>query len=321
MRRKITAILIMGLMMCFTGCSGGSGTSDYDYAGNSSNWSQSEAESSGKPGAVSDGAGQSVSDEEDAQQTAQRDINLEMLVYKCNMNIDVLEFDKAVADFRSLLETYGGFVENETYSDDQGTVNYYRKDQQVWHNYNATVRVPSKNYKSFTEGVSGIGDLRSRVAKVENVSTEYRDAKTTLAIYEAKQERYLKLLTTIEDDAYAIEVERELTNIEIEIARLKTRMSKIETDVAYSYVDVRIHEVKEYQAEPVKTDTFAQRLDSVFHESWDSFFGYAEKCIFVLVYLLPYIIIMALCTLIVLLILQKKYKIFKKKNTPPIEKG
>lgn len=319
MRRKITAILIIGLMMCFTGCSSSSGTSD--YVGDSSNKNQPGAESFGKPSAVGDGAGQSGSGEEDVQQTAQRDINLEMLVYKCSMNIDVLEFDKAVADFRSLLETYGGFVENETYSDDQGTVNYYRKDQQVWHNYDATVRVPSKNYKSFTEGVSGIGDLRNRVAKVENVSTEYRDAKTTLAIYEAKQERYLKLLATIEDEAYAIEVERELTNIEIEIATLKTRMAQIETDVAYSYVDVRIHEVKEYQAEPVKTDTFAQRLNSVFHDSWNSFFGYAEKSIFVLVYLLPYIIIMGLCTLIVLLILQKKYRIFKKKNTQPINKG
>lgn len=311
MRRKITAVLILGLMMCLTGCSGGSESSGYDYSSPNLSYGQ---EDYNKPDAVGDGADQYESGEEGAQQTAKRDIDLEMLVYRCSMSIDVLEFDRAVTDFRSLLETYGGFVENERYSDDQGNVNYYRKDQQVWHNYSATVRVPSSSYKSFTEGVAGIGDLRSRVANVENVSTEYRDAKTTLAIYEAKQERYLKLLTTIEDEAYAIEVERELTNIEIEIARLKTRMSKIETDVAYSYVDVTIHEVKEYRAEPVQTDTFAQRLSSVFHDSWDSFFGFAEKGLFVLVYLLPYLLITGVCALILLLILNRKYKIFKKKN-------
>lgn len=314
MKRKITACLIIGMMLCVTGCSGGPSGAEDNSVHSSPNYNYEGAESYEKPDAVGGGAESKEPDGSGDDQQAQHALDMEMLVYTCDMSIDVLEFDQAVADFRSLLETYGGFVANESYSDDQGNVNYYRKDQQVWHNYVATVRVPSKNYKAFTEGVAGIGDLRNRTAKVENVSTEYRDAKTTLAIYEAKQERYLNLLKTITDEAYAIEVESELTDIEIEIAKLKTRMSDIETDVAYSYVNVKLHEVREYTAEPVQTDTFAQRLKSVANKSWANFLSFAEKCLFVLIYMLPYIIIAAVIAVIVLAILNKKYKIFRKKK-------
>ena len=62
----------------------------------------------------------------------------------------------------------------------------------------------------------------------------------------------------MKSESEAISVENELTNIQVEIAKIKTRMNNIENDVAYSYIDLTVNEVREYTAEPVieKTDTF-----------------------------------------------------------------
>lgn len=304
MKRKITTALMLGLMLCVTGCSSGSGSS-VDGAASSPNYNGGEGYE--QPDAVGSGVGNKNSGSDKSQQT-QKALEMDMLVYSCDMSVDVLEFDKAIEDFRSLMETYGGFLANEKYSDDQGDVSYYRRDQEVWHDYVATVRIPSKDYEAFIEGVAGLGDLRKRTSKVENVSNEYRDAKATLAIYEAKQERYLNLLKTIVDDAYALEVEKELTAIEIEIAKLKTQMKNIETDVAYSYVNVRLHEVREYIEEPAKTDTFGQRLKVSFYKSWSTFVIVMEKCLIVLIYLLPYLIISAVITVVILRIVSRASK-------------
>ncbi len=322
MRRSAIVFLLLFSVICLFGCSSSSGSSAGSAANNYNSGVKDHVsgdpiyEESSQPGEGSsadmEGGGQNGAEE--LQQVTERTINQEMLVYTCSISIDVLEFDEAVDSFRSLLEEYEGFVEHENYSDDKGSVSYYQENAEVWHDYTATVRVPSSRYEDFTESISGIGDLRSKNAQVENVSQEYTDAQTTLAIYEAKQERYLNMLSTITDEAYALEVENQLTELEIQIAQLKTRMNDIETDVAYSYVNISIHEVKEYEKKPVKTDTFRQRLGNTINRSWGGFLEFAEAVLFMVIYLFPYMVIVGMIILIVLLCLNRKYKIFGRKK-------
>ena len=158
-----------------------------------------------------------------------------------------------------------------------------------------------------------LGDLRSKNASVTNMSQEYSDLSTTLAIYEAKEARYLALLADITEDEYAIAVEKELTDIQIQIANLKTRMNTIETDVAYSYVYFTLNEVKEYKAEPVKTDTFAERLSSTLSSAGEGFLSFLEWLLFVIIYLAPYLVFLGIVAAVVIFIAKsvKKHKIAK----------
>lgn len=326
MKRIEIVLLLVFTILCLSGCAGGS-VSSSDSSGNHYDTDISgdiSYEDNAKPGQELVGEGtiqnSESADSGSVQQTAERKINREMLVYTCSIRMDVLEFDEAVDSFRAILEEYEGFVEHENYTDNKGSVNYYQTGDDVWHDYTATVRVPSSKYEAFTESISEIGDLRSKNAEVENVSQEYTDAQTTLAIYEAKKERYLNLLSTITDESYALEVENQLTELEIQIAQLKTRINDIETDVAYSYVNVAIHEVKEYDKKPEKTDTFLQRMGNAMNKSWSNFLELSEKLLYVIIYLLPYMIIVVIVLFIVLLCLNRKYKIFgkkKKTNIPP----
>lgn len=232
----------------------------------------------------------------------------EMLVYYCTMSIDTLNFEESVNAFKSQLDMYGGFIEQENYSDGGSTGYWYTSNSEKWQSYSATLRIPSKNYDDFCNSASELGDVRSKSARVENVSQEYRDLGTTLEIYEAKEDRYIALLSTITEDEYAVAVERELTDIQIQIANIRTRMNAIETDVAYSYVYMTINEVKEYVSEPAKTDTFLDRLAVTLKDAGSGFLNFLEELLFLIIYLAPYLVLIG----IVVFIVRKIIKKFKK---------
>ncbi len=243
-------------------------------------------------------------------------IDKEMLVYSCTMGVDVLDFDAATNKLKAALTQYQGFVEVEQYNDGGSSSRWYDENEQKWSTYTATVRVPSRVYDDFCSAVSELGDLRSKKASAENVSQEYNDLSTTLEIYEKKEDRYLEMLSNVKDEANAVAIEEKLTSIQVEIAKLKTRMSDIKKDVAYSYVYVTLNEVKEYQAAPVKKDTFGARLLNTLKNTGTGFLNFLEELLFLCIYLLPYLVLFALGFFLLVKIIKalKKRRASKKSN-------
>lgn len=272
---------------------------DYDFEAPAAEPAAAESEESPASSPASANSGQTSNG-------LTSDINREMLVYSCNMSIDTLDFASTVNGFKALLDQYGGFIENENYSDGGSNGRWYSESTEKWQSYSATLRIPSRNYDAFCNSAGNLGDLRSKNASVQNLSSEYHDLSTTLEIYEAKEERYIALLAEITEDEYAIAVERELTDLQIEIARIKSRMNKINTDVSYSYVYITISEVKEYVSAPVKTDTFLDRLLNTIHDTWIGFVEFWETLLFLIIRLLPYLVLIALSVIIILALTKKR---------------
>lgn len=256
----------------------------------------------------------------DSEETLSADsIQREMLVYSCYMTVDTLDFDVSLNSFKSALEMYGGFIETENFSDGGSSGRWYSENEQKWKSYSATVRIPSKNYDVFCNSAGELGDLRSKTSSVENLSQEYSDLSTSLEIYEAKEQRYIALLAEITEDEYAVEIERELTEIQIKIANIKTRMNRISTDVAYSYVYFTLNEVKEYVSEPVKTDTFLDRLGYTLSDAGETFLEFLEGLLFFLIYTVPYLILIGIVVFVIILIVKKIKKRKGSKKVPAEE--
>ncbi len=254
-----------------------------------------------------------------AKTAADFGMDTDMLVYHCDITIDTLEFDRSVADFKAGLASAAGFVEKENYYDNYQDSGYYIEEEKKNRTYEATVRVPTNRYSEFLEGAKSLGDVRSQNANVENVSQEYTDLKTALEIYEAKETRYLNLLSTITDDQYALEVERELMDIEIEIAQLKTRINQIHTDVAYSYINITMREVRVY-AQIKNEDTFGQRMSNRIQDSWHFFLRVAEGLLVIFIMLFPYLLIVVILLLLILF-LNRRYKKKLQKNNAGEQKS
>ncbi|MDE6598839.1 MAG: DUF4349 domain-containing protein [Oscillospiraceae bacterium] len=257
-------------------------------------------------------------DEESSGSLAADSIQKEMLVYSCYMDVDTLDFDASLNSFKNTLDMYGGFVETENFNDGGGGGRWYYENEEKWQSYSATVRIPSSNYDAFCNSAGSLGDLRSKTSTVENLSQEYSDLSTSLEIYEAKEQRYIALLADITEDEYAVEIERELTNIQIQIANIKTRMNRISTDVAYSYVYFTLNEVKEYVSAPVKTDTFFDRLSNTLSNAGRGFLEFLEGLLFFLIYTVPYFVLIGIVVFVIVKIVKKRRA--KKREKKLLEK-
>lgn len=224
-------------------------------------------------------------------------INTDMLVYRGQMTLSTKDFDGTMSQLDSKIEEYQGFIENSDFH--TSSSRYYDDDTTLRH-YSATVRVPSGKYDDFTTGVSGIAKVTSRNSNVENLNTEYSDIVTAIDIYKAKEQRYINLLQTVTDDKYALQIENTLTDITVKIAQYESRKKLIETDVAYSYVDITVDEVKEYERQTSYDDTFLVRLKNTIVNTWYDFMAFLEWLLFLIIRISPY----ALIVLIVYVVLR-----------------
>lgn len=243
------------------------------------------------------------------QQTAQQQkVSKEMLVFRGTLMIDTLDFERSVTKFREMLNAVGGFVEKENYSDDGGLGDYYIVEEEDKHNtYTATIRVPSSEYDQLMNTAGDLGDVRSKSSNAQNVTQQYGTYQSQIKIYEAEYERYLKLLEKASEDEYAMQIEQKLFELQLKIAEIKSGITNIETDVAYSYIDVTLKEVKEYQEDPEeKEDTFLNRLKEVCADSWDVFLTLLEGILFTLIYTWYYIVFILLVVFVILKYVRKK---------------
>lgn len=261
---------------------------------------------------------------EGSQSANQQTVTKEMLVYRGRIEIDTLEFNRSVENFKQLLNQVGGFVEKENYTDEgERYDDYYAVDETEKHNlYMATIRVPSSEYNTVMDGAGDLGDVRSKTSNVQNVTQQYGTYQSQIKIYEAEYQRYLKLLEKASEDQYALEIEQKLFDLQVKIAEIKSSITNLETDVAYSYIDISLTEVKKYQKQPEKTDTFFDRLIHTCKNSWNVFLFLIEKILFCIIYTWYYIALILLL-LFVIFKLQRKHPKSRsktKKTTVLVEK-
>ncbi|MGN0395922.1 MAG: DUF4349 domain-containing protein [Coprococcus sp.] len=248
-------------------------------------------------------------------------IDKEMLVYRGELSVDTLDFNTSVSSFKAIINEKGGFIESESYTDNCSANSYYAIDKEYKHNvYNATVRVPSNTYDEVMNSATNLGDVRSKNSNATNVTQQYGTYKSQLEIYETEYNRYLTLLESATDDEYALMIENELFDIQIKIADLKSGISNIENDVAYSYIDITIKEVSKYEEAPEKTDTFFDRFKNTCKDSWEGFLNAMEELLFAVIMNIYGILILIVIIILIWRIWRKKRgKKSKKSNKGKLE--
>lgn len=245
-----------------------------------------------------EGTGENKNEENASAQ--QQKVTKEMLVFRGKVTVDTLHFDQSVEAFKQMLNQADGFVETENFSDDGDLSDYLMVEEEEKHNlYTATVRVPSTQYDTMMNGTGNLGDVRTKSSNVQNVTQKYSTYQSQIKIYEAEYQRYLKLLEKASEDEYALQIEQKLFDLQVKIADLKSGITNLETDVAYSYIEITIKEVKEYQEKPVRTKTFLDRLKHACKTSWNVFLSLLEAILFCLIYTWYYIVILLILLFVV----------------------
>ena len=286
MKKKMFSILLV-CCLALTGCS--SGTSNYatsaEDSSTSSNGTGFSVETNNfNMSQVEDFDSSDTSYEEqevskeDDNNSADTKFDRDMLVYEGSIRITTKSYDKAISELDELYKKYDCFISSST--------EYQNYDELM--NYSATIRVNSSQYEDLMNEISNLGTLARKTSDVTNMSMEYSDIVTALRIYKARQERYLKVLENCYAESDAIAIEDKLTDLEVTIAQYESRKALIETDVAYSYINLEIEEVKEYTSQVNHTDGFFTRLRKEVVNTFLGFVDFLENALFFVIRIAPY---------------------------------
>lgn len=347
MRKLTYTILAIALMINITACGSSSSSYTTDSAINISN-----ADSAGVSLGVVSGAGENTKsdgyynldtdewvdedssnqdnqasnnqDQQDQSETtskaAEDNIVEKKLVYRCDINIETLTFNETYEAIKTNLDKVKGIVQSESQSNDdfEWYVTDRYSDNYKMHSI-INCRIPSEKYNEFIEAISSLGDnakVMSKSTSVDNISQEYYDTTAQLEVLKIQEQRLLDMMNkadTIED---MISVEKRLTDVQSQINSLTNNIKYMDSDVAYSYVNITLDEVKDYSETYKDTDTFKARLIKTVKDTWDNFKDGLEETVFSIIRAIPTIAI-----LIVVFIVYKVIKLIRRKDNKKITKA
>lgn len=221
----------------------------------------------------------------------------EKLVYHCDMDIETLDYAKTMASIKNAITKYNGVIQAENESDNGRNWYYedYYKTSGTLHNY-IKVRIPSEKYENFLSELDGVGKIISKSTSVDNISQQYYDTTTQIEALQIQEKNLLSMLEKCETIEDMITVQSRLSEVQYELSSLQTNKRYMDIDVAYSYVNINVSEVMEYRqdVEPVKKNTFIDRLKNTLDATADDFLTFMEGFLFLIIHLAPYMVIVAI---------------------------
>ncbi len=286
------------MMTADTAASAESTASSMDYNGfASNNYAMAEEEI-----AMEDGYDVTKNQEQSKTQSPDNMTLLEeKLVYHCNLEIETLDYAATMTSVKETISKYGGIIQSESESDSGYEWYYenYRKTSGTMHNY-LEVRIPSKDYNNFLSELDGVGKVISKSTSVDNISQQYYDTTAQIEALQIQEKNLLAMLEKCETIEDMITVEQRLSEVQYELNNLQTTRRYMDMDVAYSYVNIGITEVMEYRqdSEPVRRNTFVDRLKNTIVSTGRGFLSFLEGLLFLIIRMAPYLIILVVIALL-----------------------
>lgn len=245
-----------------------------------------------------------VQEESSPEETSQK------LVYEANIRLETTEYSETLKAIKQLIKDNNGLIENEY---EQSENSYYDNTSLFFNTLK--IRVPSDNYETFLSGLSGQGNIVSKETSTKNITKNYYNTSATIDALKIQQERLLEMMKNAQSVEDMITIESRLTEVETELKQYQAELSSMDTDVAYSTINIDIEEVAEYteNGEPIKTNKFIDRLKNTIEETIDSVQIFFEGILFGIIRLAPFIVIFGIIGIPIYKVCKKR-KINKKNS-------
>lgn len=150
------------------------------------------------------------------------------LVKKGYVEFETKNIAETMEFIQRLVGEFAGYISNES-------ENFYEKRQTK----NLTIRLPSQNFDKFIETLSkGVSKFKSKNVYVDDVTTQFIDYETRLAVKKETENRYVKLLERANNVSEVVEIERELQNLRGEIESLEGQLRYLSSQVSFSTLEM-----------------------------------------------------------------------------------
>ena len=226
----------------------------------------------------------------------------EKMIYSSRISIETLEFEKTLKDIKEFVTSLGGFVERSSIS---GIGKSFDEGNKARGYAEITYRLPASQYIIFTDNIYSYGNVISNNESSQNITSQYYDIEGRLKAYRTSEKRLLEILEKAENVKDLLEIERELAVVRANIESMTTQIKAWDNLIDYSAVTITIREVKEI-TDTSEPDSFTDRLWQTIKKSIQGFVEFLEDMIVVIVYLIPYIVIVGLLVFLVIRLRRKK---------------
>lgn len=176
------------------------------------------------------------------------------MVYRANMDLQTLSFDKADGDITALVKEMGGYFEQRSISNRSSGYRYA----------DYTVRIPADKFESFCTRMGTLCHLVYKNESADNITESYYDTQSRLVTAQTKLERLQELLSKAETMEDIITIESAISDTEWTIENLTGTLRTYDSLVDYATVYMSLSEVYELSGTGQAPVTFGDRLGESF---------------------------------------------------------
>lgn len=151
-----------------------------------------------------------------------------MVVKSANISIEVNQPESIVEEVVTLVEAKRGYIES-----------MYNQDQEHIH---MTVKIPATKLELFITEFAAKGKLISKSIHARDVTEESIDIEAKLKNFLVLRERFRVLLGKAEKVSEILEIEKELSRIQIKIDAIEGRRKILKNHVSFSRVEISINQ-------------------------------------------------------------------------------
>ena len=223
------------------------------------------------------------------------------IVKHSELSLETKEFDPALSKLIQLVESSGGYVEGQ--STDGRSLNaqdtYYSRSAQI------RARIPADKLDEVTSSVGELCNIVSRNDSTDDITDIYYDSQAHLDVLKLQEERLLDILEKAERLEDVVTLEKALSDVRYQIESLTASLKRMDSQVTYSYLNLYLQEVGEYN-QPINTPkSFADRLSATFSRSISHVTNSVQGVVLFSVEVLPALLFWGMILVVFLLVLYK----------------
>lgn len=205
---------------------------------------------------VDDAINTDISDLKDNPNPTQYD--KKKIIRDGSMTIKSKNIESSKSRIDSLIKVLHGYYEQDVL--ENGTNNI---------RYDIKIRIPSSNFDALIAGVQqGTDEIEYKNITARDVTEEYVDLQSRLASKEAYLKRYREILSKATNIKDILEIERNIRILQEEIESTNGRLKYLGDQVAFSTLNIKLYQPKDFVYNPPQKDNFMQRLIKALDHGW-----------------------------------------------------
>ncbi|MDR0841072.1 MAG: DUF4349 domain-containing protein [Christensenellaceae bacterium] len=221
--------------------------------------------------------------------------------YSITMTTD--QFDAHYAQLMQRVDALGGYVQNSTINGSKPTT-YYDSGRYAYFVF----RIPAVKAAEFVEFVGGTGTITYSNSTAQDVTLDYYDNETRVAVLRTQLERLQNILVTTNKLADIIELEQEIANVTFQIEEKTTQLRHYDDLIGYATVSIDMSE-ESLVAGPAAKDTMGTRIVKGFTSNLSGLLAFGENFVVWFVSSLPALILLALLYVVIILIVRRSKRL------------